>query len=95
MTARNTVKKIGKHIASFAENGEPLLDNLLTVDEAAAILRCSVHSLNKWRLTGQGPKFIYVGRRVRYSRAALADFIATSTRNSTSDPGGHAAATAA
>jgi hypothetical protein len=72
-----------------------LLDQLLTVGEAAAILRCSPHSLNRWRLTGGGPKFIYVGRRVRYARAALADFIASSTRRSTSDPGEPAAATAA
>jgi hypothetical protein len=42
------------------------LDQLLTVGEAAALLRCSRHSLNRWRLTGKGPKFIYVGRRVRY-----------------------------
>jgi hypothetical protein len=71
------------------------LDQLLTVGEAAALLRCSRHSLNRWRLTGDGPKFIYVGRRVRYARAALADFIASSTRRSTSDPGEPAAATTA
>jgi hypothetical protein len=72
-----------------------LLDQLLTVGEAAAILRCSPHSLNRWRLTGDGPKFVYVGRRVRYRRADLIAFIAASTRNSTSDPGEPAAATAA
>jgi hypothetical protein len=70
---------------------EPLLDQLLTVHEAAAILRCSPHSLNKWRLTGAGPAFIYVGSRVRYRRADLAEFVAASTRRSTSDPGGRAA----
>jgi Helix-turn-helix domain len=78
-----------------AEGGELLLDQLLTVGEAAAVLRCSVASLNRWRLTGEGPRFIYVGRRVRYARAALADFIAASTRRSTSDAGQPAAATAA
>jgi hypothetical protein len=60
------------------------LDQLLTVGEAAAILRCSVSSLNKWRLRGSGPKFLYVGRRVRYRAADLAAFIAASTRFSTS-----------
>jgi excisionase family DNA binding protein len=72
---------------------EPLLDRLLTIDEAAAILRCSRFSLNKWRITGSGPAFVYVGRRVRYRRADLAAFIVTSTRRSTSDPGGHAVST--
>jgi hypothetical protein len=64
LNARNTIKKIGKHVVSFDENGT--IDPLLTVGEAAAILRCSTASLNKWRLTGKGPAFIYVGRRVRY-----------------------------
>ena len=92
----NTVVKVGKHVASLTvDEAAVLLDQLLTVDEAAEILRCSAASLNKWRLTGGGPKFIYVGRRVRYARAELADFIARSTRRSTSDPGEPAAATAA
>ena len=90
---KNTVAKIGKHVVSVAGPGDcVVLDQLLTVQEAAEILRCSVHSLNKWRLTGAGPQFIYVGRRVRYTRPALVAFIAASTRISTSDPGrGHAA----
>jgi hypothetical protein len=114
MSARNTIRKIGKQVISFADDGQPQLvdtdergedvrsqprargpPSLLTVGEAAAILRCSVASLNRWRLTGEGPKFVYVGRRVRYEHTALADFIAASTRNSTSDPGEPAAATAA
>lgn len=84
--------EISKHFAADAEGGESLLDQLLTVNEAAKILRCSVASLNRWRLTGEGPRFVRVGRRVRYARAALAAFIAASTRNSTSDPGQPAAA---
>jgi Helix-turn-helix domain len=96
MRRKNTVEKIGEHTVSLGgvgralSNGGPPLDPLeplFTVNEAAAILRCSRHSLNKWRLTGGGPKFIYVGRRVRYRRADLIQFIDLSTRNSTSDPG--------
>jgi hypothetical protein len=86
MSARNTIKKIGKQVVSFDENGA--IDPLLTVDEAAAILRCSKASLDKWRLTGLGPDFVYVGRRVRYRRADLAAFVAAATRQSTSDPRG-------
>jgi hypothetical protein len=70
-------------------------DRLHTVKEAADFLRCSTFSLNKWRLTGGGPKFIYVGRRVRYRAAELAAFIASSTRLSTSDRGGRTASSAA
>jgi hypothetical protein len=71
-------------------SGNEVLDPLLTVNEAAEILRCSPHSLNKWRLTGGGPRFVYVGSRVRYRRSHLAAFIDISTRNSTSDTGGAA-----
>jgi len=60
-------------------------DRLHTVREAADFLRCSTFSLNKWRLTGNGPKFVFVGRRVRYRAADLAAFVAASTRRSTSE----------
>ena len=107
MHQKNAVIKNGKNAVSLGGGGRALslsnnggppfdpLEPLVTVNEAAAILRCSTHSLNRWRLTGGGPKFVYVGRRVRYRRADLAAFIAASTRNSTSDPGEPAAATAA
>lgn len=61
------------------------LDRLLTVQEAAAILRCSVSSLNKWRLTGDGPSFVRVGARVRYCPADIAGFVKRETRNSTAE----------
>jgi hypothetical protein len=57
---------------------------LFTTEEVAAILRCSESSLNKWRVAGSGPRFVYVGSRVRYTRSDLAEFIASSTRSSTS-----------
>lgn len=59
-------------------------DPLLTVREAANILRCSVSLLNKWRLIGRGPRFVYVGSRVRYRAADLSAFISELTRTSTS-----------
>ena len=83
-----------KQVGSLGPRGPPALlgpgevDLLLTVHETAALLRCSVHSLNKWRLTGSGPRFVRVGSRVRYPRSAIADFIEKSTRVSTSDTGG-------
>jgi hypothetical protein len=84
------------HPPPYRARGPPsdILEQLLTVGEVAAILRCSKSSLDKWRLRGGGPAFVYVGRRVRYTRAALAAFIGNCTRVSTSDPGGQAATTA-
>jgi hypothetical protein len=35
---------------------ESTVGNLLTVEEAAALLKCSVSSLNKWRIMGLGPR---------------------------------------
>jgi predicted DNA-binding transcriptional regulator AlpA len=42
-------------------------DTLLTVEDAAAHLKISKHTLNRWRVTGEGPPFIKYGPRlVRY-----------------------------
>jgi hypothetical protein len=59
---------------------------LLTVQEVATLLRCSVSSLNKWRLFGNGPTFIKVGSRVRYRLSDIALWVARESRNSTSQP---------
>jgi len=57
---------------------------LLTVQEVAAILRCSVSSLNKWRLLGRGPRFVRVGSRVRYVPSDVIAYVREQTRSSTS-----------
>ena len=59
-------------------------DHLLTVGEAADLLKISKSSLDKWRVWGRGPRFIKVERRVRYRPADLAAYIANQTRSSTS-----------
>jgi excisionase family DNA binding protein len=58
---------------------------LLTVPEAAEYLRCSKSSLNKWRVSGRGPAFAYVGTLVRYRRADLQAYVAARVRASTSE----------
>lgn len=61
---------------------------LLTVEEAAARLKISKHTLNRWRVTGEGPPFIKYGPRlVRYREAALDEWAAMRTRASTSEYG--------
>jgi predicted DNA-binding transcriptional regulator AlpA len=59
-------------------------DHLLTTREAAAALRISASSLHKWRVSGHGPRFVYIGHRVRYRVADIAAYIAEQTRTSTS-----------
>jgi len=38
-------------------------DELLTVEEAATRLKISKHTLNRWRVTGEGPPFVKYGPR--------------------------------
>ena len=51
--------------------------NLTTVNEheAAGILGLKVATLQKWRWVGTGPKFLKVGRLVRYRLSDLNDFL--------------------
>jgi excisionase family DNA binding protein len=45
---------------------------LLTVQDAAERLNISKHTLNRWRVTGEGPPFIRYGPRlIRYAAPAL------------------------
>lgn len=63
-------------------------DELLTVEEAAARLKISKHTLNRWRVTGEGPPFVKYGPRlVRYIEVALLDWERGRMRRSTSDLG--------
>lgn len=60
---------------------------LLTDVEAAELLGLSRKTLARWRWKGKGPVFRKIGRKVRYARNDLEDYIARSARCSTSDPG--------
>jgi excisionase family DNA binding protein len=56
---------------------------LLTVEDAAARLKISKHTLNRWRVTGEGPPFIKYGPRfVRYYKSALEHWACARTRAS-------------
>ena len=60
---------------------------LLTTHEAAAYLRLSPRTLERYRVTGEGPAYVKLGRRVFYERKALDDWLELRRRRSTSDPG--------
>lgn len=58
-------------------------DDMLTITEAAGLLRKPVSTLRYWRHLGIGPKSFRVGRNVRYWRADLIDWL---RRQSGADP---------
>jgi hypothetical protein len=59
--------------------------DLLTTNEAAAFLKVSSWWLAKVRISGDGPRFIKMGRSVRYSLPALEEFKRANARGSTSE----------
>jgi excisionase family DNA binding protein len=67
------------------------IQNLLTTSEAAEYLNLSKISLEKRRCQGQSPKFIRLGRSVRYRLQDLDAWLEESVRTSTSDTGKKAA----
>jgi excisionase family DNA binding protein len=58
---------------------------LLTEHQAADRLSVKVKTLQAWRVRGGGPKFVKVGRLVRYTEEALQEFICRRTMAHTSD----------
>ena len=60
-------------------------EGLLTEAQAAGFLAVSMRTLQAWRVRGNGPPFVKVGRGVRYRRCDLTawtrDHTATSTSN--------------
>lgn len=53
--------------------------------EAAEFLRLSPRTLEKYRVTGGGPRFRKLGRRVVYSRSDLENWAARHVCDTTSD----------
>ena len=61
--------------------------NYVNEKEAARVLYISPRTLQRWRLTGEGPRYVKLGRLVRYGLTDLADFAERRFRTSTSDDG--------
>lgn len=61
-------------------------ETLLTGREAADLLRLSERTLERHRVAGTGPRFIRLGRAVRYRRRDVLDFVERNARQSTSEP---------
>jgi excisionase family DNA binding protein len=63
----------------------PATSPLLTVEESADYLRCSVSHLNKLRIKGGGPVFTKPGKRVLYRPDELDRFLDRKSQKSTAD----------
>ena len=63
----------------------------LSVREAAEYLGLSPRTLDRYRVSGDGPVFYRFGGRVRYRREDLDGWAATRKRRSTADDGAEAA----
>lgn len=50
-------------------------ETLLDTGEAANYLTLSTTTMTSWRSRGQGPRFVRIGRSIRYRRADLDAFI--------------------
>ncbi len=61
------------------------IDPLLHPVQVAKLLGVSLSWLAKSRLHGTGPRFVKIGRAVRYAQSAVRDFILSRQRNSTSE----------
>lgn len=64
---------------------------LLKTKDASELLGMSKSTLEKLRLTGDGPVYVKRGKSVFYTRKDLDEWIASNRRTSTSDPGSLAA----
>jgi excisionase family DNA binding protein len=61
-------------------------DSLLTGREAAEMLRLSQRTIERHRTAGTGPRFVRLGRAIRYRRRDLLEFIERGAGLSTSEP---------
>lgn len=64
---------------------------LLTEAQAGKLLQMSPRTLQGWRFRGGGPKYVQMGRQVRYRLSDLDEFVEQSIRRHTADPGRGAA----
>ena len=66
------------------QDTQPVQSYLSTI-QAAIILNISPRTLERWRLTGDGPSYRKFGKRVTYSQTTLLEWAEEQTHTSTSD----------
>lgn len=69
-------------------NARPRAEVLLTVEQAAELLAIPRSTLDRWRVEGNGPKFLQLSARcIRYRRSDIEAWTETRVRRSTSEYG--------
>jgi excisionase family DNA binding protein len=66
-------------------NRAPDSARALTEREVAELLGLSVATLRAWRHRGKGPRFLRLGRSVRYLRCDVEDFVRASAVDTKAD----------
>lgn len=56
------------------------MNDLMTTTEVATVLGVSVAALRRWRREGTGPQWLRIGRLVRYSPAAVEEWLRASVQ---------------
>ena len=72
----------GDKLMNTQTNGPPAR---IPVEAAATYVNLSVSTMNKLRLTGGGPEYSKIGRRVSYSMGALDTWVGLNLRRNTSE----------
>jgi predicted DNA-binding transcriptional regulator AlpA len=63
------------------------VDAALNENQAAEFLGLSTRTLQAWRVRGGGPRYVKIGRSVRYQRRELVMFQESHTVGSTTEAG--------
>lgn len=58
---------------------------MVTTEQAAAMLNLKKNTLELWRLRGTGPAYVKLGRAVRYRLSDLESYIESQVRHNTSE----------
>jgi hypothetical protein len=64
------------------------MQRLYTQAEAAEMLCLSERTLERLRVSGLGPRFVRIGKSIRYQPCALETFVASRVVGSTSEKSG-------
>ncbi len=58
-------------------------DHLLDTQQVAKVFKCTAQWLERLRIEGRGPKYVKIGRLVRYRRSSVEAWIAEQEKAST------------
>ena len=62
-------------MADYVHRDPTRRDALLTIEEVAELFRMPVATLRYWRVLGTGPRGFIIGRRLRYWRHDVLDWL--------------------